>query len=186
MSEDSKKRKPTHPKNYRNWKEYNGGACEKRRAPFRYRFFSWMAERTKVDERRKGGSSLRLSKLLFLNMLGAIHAYLLPYRQLEGFVRLLSRHVRELKGNVPDFTTIWWRVTTILVKLDPKVNLNEKITIAVDSTGMKVTNRGEWIKEKWLKERRGFIFQDTPSRWHGIKTNCFHESDSRKTRAMRR
>ena len=58
---------------------------------------------------------------------------------------------------MPDFTTIWWRVTKLLIDLDPKVNLNEQITIAVDSTGIKVTNRGEWIKEKWLKERRGFI-----------------------------
>ena len=43
------------------------------------------------------------------------------------------------------------------IDLDPKINLNEQVTIAVDSTGIKVTNRGEWIKEKWLKERRGFI-----------------------------
>jgi len=57
-------------------------------------------------------------------MLAAIHAYLLPYRQLEGFVRLFSRHIKELKGNVPDSTTMWWRVTKILVNLDPKVNLN--------------------------------------------------------------
>ena len=27
----------------------------------------------------------------------------------------------------------------------------------MDSTGIKVTNRGEWIKEKWFKERRVFI-----------------------------
>ncbi len=76
-------------------------------------------------------------------MLAAIHAYLVPYRQLEGFVKLFSKHIKELQGNVPDFTTIWWRVTKIEIDLDPRIDLNEPITIAVDSTGIKVTNRGE-------------------------------------------
>jgi len=34
--------------------------------------------------------------------------------------------------------------------------VEDLITIAVDSTGIKVTNRGEWIRDKW-KKRRGFI-----------------------------
>jgi DDE family transposase len=41
--------------------------------------------------------------------------------------------------------------------LKPEINQKEGIlTIAVDSTGIKVTNRAEWIRDKW-KERRGFI-----------------------------
>src|SRR6476659_11138917 len=50
----------------------------------------------------------------------------------------------------------------VKVHLNPKINLEkDPITIAVDSTGIKVTNRGEWIREKWNnnnnKKRRGFI-----------------------------
>jgi hypothetical protein len=79
-------------------------------------------------------------------------------------VKLFSKHVKQLEENgVPDFTTMWWRVSKIKVNLDPKVNPNEDITIAVDATGIKVTNRGEWIKEKWVKERKGFIKIDTHS-----------------------
>lgn len=92
----------------------------------------------------------------FLSMLAAIHAYLLPYRQLEGFVRLFSEHVEALRGKVPDFTTIWHRVSRIKVDLDPDVDLDKDITIAVDSSGIKVSNRGEWIRKVW-KVRRGFI-----------------------------
>ena len=155
MSED-KKKKPTHPKKYRNWKEYNEELVRRGELLFDTDFLAgWRSELEKMNRRKEGARFAYPNS--FLNMLGAIHAYLLPYRQLEGFVRLFSRHVEELKENVPAFTTIWWRVTKILIDLDPKVNLNEKITIAVDSTGIKVTNRGEWIKEKWLKERRGFI-----------------------------
>jgi transposase len=37
----------------------------------------------------------------------------------------------------------------------PALN-SEEIVIAVDSTGIKVHNRGEWMREKW-KRRRGWI-----------------------------
>src|SRR5487761_173176 len=153
MPED---KKTTHPKKYRNWKEYNEELVRRGELLFDTDFLAgWRSELEKMNERKEGARYAYPNS--FLNMLGAIHAYLLPYRQLEGFVRLFSKHVKELKGNAPDFTTIWWRVTKIMIELDPRVNRNEEITIAVDSTGIKVTNRGEWIKEKWLKERRGFI-----------------------------
>jgi hypothetical protein len=54
----------------------------------------------------------------------------------------MSVHIEEMKG-VLDFTTMWWRVSRINVKLDPSVHLNEDVVIAVDSTGIKVANRGE-------------------------------------------
>ena len=155
MSEDSKKKK-TLPKGYKNWKEYNEELVRRGELLFDTDFLAtWRSELKKMNEKKEGAPFAYPGS--FLNMLAAIHAYLLPYRQLEGFVKLFSKHVRELKGNVPHFTTIWWRATRMEIDLDPKVNLNEQITIAVDSTGIKVTNRGEWIKEKWLKERRGFI-----------------------------
>jgi hypothetical protein len=48
------------------------------------------------------------------------------------------------------------------INLDPRVNPSERddIVIAIDSTGIKVTNRGEWILDKWKNKRRirkGFI-----------------------------
>jgi hypothetical protein len=92
----------------------------------------------------------------FIRLLAIIHAYLLPYRQLEGFIRALSSNVEGLK--VPDYTTIWWRIAKKMdIKLDTSIiNSNDDIVIAVDSTGIKVANRGEWMREKW-KTRRGFI-----------------------------
>lgn len=69
-------------------------------------------------------------------------------------------HIKRLQEIVPDFTTIWWRVIRMKINLDPKVNLErDDIVIAVDSTGIKVTNRGEWMLDKWKKKRKrkGFI-----------------------------
>jgi len=45
------------------------------------------------------------------------------------------------------------------IKLDTSIiNSDEDIVIAVDSTGIKVANRGEWMREKRKSSRRrGFI-----------------------------
>jgi hypothetical protein len=70
----------------------------------------------------------------------------------------MSAHIHELK-EVPNYTTMWWRrIVRIKVELNSEVNPEkiDVITIAVDSTGIKVTNRGEWIRDKW-KKRRDFI-----------------------------
>lgn len=71
-----------------------------------------------------------------------IHAYLLPYRQLEGFLRAISFHTKKFKKVVPDFTPIWQRVEKIKINPDQKVNLpkNDDIVIAVDRTSIKITN----------------------------------------------
>ena len=79
---------------------------------------------------------------------------------------MMSIHIEKLQEAVPDYTTMWWRVVVkVKVHLNPKINLEKDVItiIAVDSTGIKVTNRGgEWIREKWNnnnnnKKRRGFI-----------------------------
>ena len=90
----------------------------------------------------------------FIKLLAVVHAYILPYRQLEGFMRGLSQYVDGLKA--PDYTTIWWRIAKMKVDLASSVDLNKDVTIAVDSSGIKVSNRGEWIHKKW-RVQRGFI-----------------------------
>ena len=70
----------------------------------------------------------------------------------------MSAHIQELK-EVLNYTTMWWRrIVSIKLELNSEVSPEkiDVITIAVDSTGIKVTNRGEWIRDKW-KKRRGFI-----------------------------
>jgi transposase len=67
----------------------------------------------------------------------------------------MSEHVHKLK--VPDYTTMWWRVARVKIQLNPDIDPErDVVTIAVDSTGIKVTNRGEWIRDKWQR-KRGFV-----------------------------
>lgn len=121
---------------------------------------NWRVELKKMNKGKEGPHYQYPNSLI--SLLATVHAYLLPYRQLEGFLRMMSEHIKKLKEVVPDFTTIWWRVKKMKVNLDPKINPSGRndIVIAVDSTGIKVTNRGEWILDKWRQKRRlrkGFI-----------------------------
>ena len=64
----------------------------------------------------------------------------LPYRQMEGFYRKLSKYVRKIKA--ADYTTLFRRIRRINIEIPE--TLKDRAVIAVDSTGIKVTNRGEW------------------------------------------
>lgn len=140
-------------KKKRNWKEYNEALVRRGELLFDTDFLSgWSRELTRMNEEKEGARYRYPSSLM--TMLAAIHAYLLPYRELEGFVRMFANHVDGLR--VPDYTTMWWRISRVKVELDPDVDRTKDVTIAVDSTGIKVSNRGEWIRHKW-RVKRGFI-----------------------------
>ena len=40
---------------------------------------------------------------------------------------------------------------------DSKEFKDEYIVIAIDSTGIKVTNRGQWMREKWNVRKKGYL-----------------------------
>ena len=92
----------------------------------------------------------------FIEWMSYIHLFLqMPYRQMEGFTRKLSEFIPHLKS--ADYTTLFRRIRDLDLSLniDPAFPSGH-IIVAVDSTGIKVTNRGEWMREKW-RVRRGWI-----------------------------
>ncbi|MGA3297999.1 MAG: transposase, partial [Candidatus Bathyarchaeia archaeon] len=57
----------------------------------------------------------------------------------------------------PDHSSIQWRAEKLPVKLDNALaDSNEDVIIALDSSGIKVANRGDWIRHKW-KVKRGYL-----------------------------
>ncbi len=64
----------------------------------------------------------------------------LPYRQMEGFYRKLSKYIRKIRA--ADYTTLFRRIRRINIEV-PEA-LKDGAVIALDSTGIKVTNRGGW------------------------------------------
>jgi len=80
----------------------------------------------------------------------------LPYRQTEGFVTALSKHIEHLAA--PDYSTLNKRVNKLKVPL-PLEDMqpdDEPLTIAVDASGIKVANSGDWIRRVW-KKRKGYL-----------------------------
>jgi len=82
----------------------------------------------------------------------------LPYRQTEGIARKLLSF---LGVKVPNFRTLHYRFTKEEINLQdlPQVrDLPQDFVIVLDSTGLKVTNRGEWIRKKHRKRpRKGWV-----------------------------
>jgi hypothetical protein len=137
----------------RNWAKYNQALVKRGQVLLDLDFLkNWKNELKTLNNDKVGGRFLYPQS--FISLLAVLHAYILPYRQLEGFIAALTSHIEGLK--VPDYTTIWWRVTKNPITLDPQVDPNQELTIAVDSSGIKVSNRGEWLRDKW-KLRKGFI-----------------------------
>ena len=38
-----------------------------------------------------------------------------------------------------------------------EINESEDVTIAIDSTGIKVTNRGQWLRDMWFVKKKGYL-----------------------------
>jgi len=79
----------------------------------------------------------------------------IDYRGLEGFLRGLFRLIH---FDVPDYTTICRRVNKLSIEIKKTLipYKGKEVVISLDSSGAKVANRGEWMRQKW-KVRRGWI-----------------------------
>jgi hypothetical protein len=90
----------------------------------------------------------------YIHFLTAVrYLYQMPYRQLEGFTRSLHRLVPQIPSG--DYSGL--RKRSLALNPDPYRHLKEKdepITIAVDSTGVKVHRAGGWVERKHGKKKR--------------------------------
>jgi len=139
----------------RNWQEYNESLVKRGEMYLTFDFLkSWEEDLEKLNQDKLGRRYAY--PWSFIELLMLIHViFHLPYRQLEGFLRKLSELIPEIKPT--DYTNIWRRGTKLNLNLPDTISAsNEPAVIAVDSTGIKVTNRGEWMREKW-KVHRGWI-----------------------------
>ncbi|NLE06167.1 MAG: hypothetical protein GX638_15375 [Crenarchaeota archaeon] len=102
-------------------------------------FIAGWSRELKVMNTRKEGAQYRYPESL-IKLFAVAHAYVLSYRQPEGFMQGLFQHIDELKAS--DYITIWWRVLKMKVDLVSTIDIDKDVTIAVDSGGIKVTNRG--------------------------------------------
>lgn len=76
----------------------------------------------------------------------------------------MDMRVVEFHSSIPDFSTINRRINRLNIKIkdtskntNPSKEEDEYIIIAIDSSGTKITNRGEWMNKKWNIHRKGYL-----------------------------
>jgi hypothetical protein len=83
----------------------------------------------------------------------------LPYRQTEGIIKAT------VGKNLPDhpcYSQICRGVNKLDIDINNSIDDDDDddvvIIIAADSTGIKVTNRGQWMQDKWdVKNKKGYL-----------------------------
>ena len=141
----------------RDWKEYNQELVRRGELLIDLVFLESWNQELKAMNRGKRGKPFAYP-MSFVKFLAPVRVFFhLPYRQEEGFVEALSKFVPELK--VPDYTTIYRRVSAFVPEFEQSLgDLDDEVIIAVDSSGVKVTNRGEWVRELWnRRSKKGYL-----------------------------
>jgi IS5 family transposase len=137
----------------RDWRRINEGLVKRGEILLDLRILDrWKVELERMNKGKEGGQYVYPE--IFIKLLGYLHMlFHLPYRQTEGFLKALRRFDSRIQ--VPDYSTIDRRVNRLDIKLDEK-DYGDDIVLAVDASGIKVSNRGEWIRHIW-KIRRGYL-----------------------------
>jgi len=71
-------------------------------------------------------------------------------------------HAKDKVPSIPDYITISRRINQLNIKVEDAIITDKESTkdnyiiIAIDSTGIKVTNRGQWIRDRW-NIRKGYL-----------------------------
>jgi len=137
-------------KDKRNWKIYHEELIIRGEFFFDFNFLeNWDNELCDMNKGKKG-HPYEYPDSLF-HWLSPMHSFL-DSRKLEGALRKLSKFILRLKAC--DHSTIIERLN----KLEQNINIDKskKYKTAIDVTGNKLSNRGEYIRHKW-KVQRGWI-----------------------------
>jgi hypothetical protein len=141
-----------------NWKRYNESVVKSGEVLLDFDVIdNWDYELEKMNEGKEGRKFVYPDS--FIKLLGYMRAHFhLPYRQTEGIVRA---HASYTLPSIADYSRICRRINRLDIKIDcyddetTKSSLQHEdyFVIAIDSTGIKVTNRSEWIRHKWNIKR---------------------------------
>lgn len=137
-----------------NWSSYNKSLVRRGQVILDFDVLdSWYSELERMNDGKRGAQYHYPDS--FIQLLGYMRVYFhLPYRQAEGVV---MAHASNKVPSIPNYSTISRRVNSQDIRISDEQNeVGNDIVIALDSTGIKVANRGEWMRHKW-HVRRGYL-----------------------------
>ena len=139
------------------WPSYNRSLVRRGEILFSYDFLdTWDSELARMNENKKGKPFAFPGS--FILVVGHIRVYFhLPYRQTEGIIKATGKSL----PNHPSYGHMCKRINRMNVDITGSIRTDDDddIIIAVDSTGIKVTNRGQWMFDKWgvRNKKRGYL-----------------------------
>jgi hypothetical protein len=140
--EENKKRK---------WKEVNEKYVKRGEFFINPEFLdSWINEINKMNSGKVGEPYLYPNSII--EFTAYFHCKGFDYRGCEGILRGLSKLLQQ-PFPVISYTQICRRTNQLQINFK---KTEEKVVVGVDGSGEKVSNRGEWMRQKW-KVRRGWI-----------------------------
>lgn len=134
----------------RNWKEYNEQLVKRGEFYINPRFLeTWIQEVNEQNSGKVGQPYIYPESLIEFS--GILHGKGFDYRSIEGILRALSKRI--LHFPVICFSQIRRRVIKLPLEFEAKT---DDLICGVDGTGLKVSNRGEWMRQQW-HVHRGWI-----------------------------
>jgi hypothetical protein len=137
------------------WPSYNQSLVKRGEILFAYDFLDiWDDDLARMNK-NKNGKKYKFPDS-FILVIGYIKVYFhLPYRQTEGIIKATGKNLPDH----PSYSQICRRVNKLDISTKRSDDEDDKdIIIAIDSTGIKVTNRGQWMQEKWnIKKKKGYL-----------------------------
>jgi hypothetical protein len=137
------------------WPSYNQSLVKRGEILFAYDFLDiWDDNLSRMNE-NKNGKKYKFPDS-FILAISHIRVYFqLPYRQTEGIIKATGKCLPDH----PSYSQICRRVNKLDITTSNRSNNNNNsIVIAVDSTGIKITNRGQWMYDKWdLGKKKGYL-----------------------------
>src|SRR3989338_2272179 len=138
-------------KDKRNWTEYNSRLTKRGEWFFDFSFLDNMAQELRNMNKNKVGRPYQYTES-FIEFEAKLQPYF-DYRSIQGICESLSEEVEGLPVN--HYSNACRRINNLELTL-PEIDFDKPIYVGNDGSGVKVSNRGEWMRQKW-QVRRGWI-----------------------------
>ncbi len=141
------------------WSSYNRSLVRRGEILFSYDdvLDTWDYELQRMNKNKMGKPFIFPNS--FILAIGYVrYSFHLPYRQTEGIIKATGKSL----PSKPSYGHICKRINklNIDIKRDKTDDDDDDdyIIVSIDSTGIKVTNRGQWMAEKWnVRNKKGYL-----------------------------
>ncbi len=140
------------------WSKYNNSLIERIEILLGLSFLeTWKKDLSREND-GKIGKPYEYPMEFFVYLAKIRSLWNVSFRVLEAFVRKLSKITGKFRPL--SYVAIFKRIREIHVEMmmnEINKNVGDNITVIIDSSGLKITERGDWLSTKWKEKRRGWI-----------------------------